>query len=81
MDKAIKKDTLYGKYSNTVSYEYRGHTYDVEYSTCHSYLCTPAWVQHRDNQDRIDKEIERQAQDQNTHPFDLDEIWSIMGWD
>lgn len=35
--KAEKLFTTYGKYSDVVTYRYRGKTYDVEYSKCWTY--------------------------------------------
>lgn len=58
--KAVKKDTYYGKYSNTVVYEYRGRTYEVEYATCFTYCVTPAHIQHKDAQAKIDAIIEKE---------------------
>lgn len=59
-NKAIKKETYYGKYSNTVVYEYRGRNYEVEYATCFTYCVTPAHIQHKDAQEKIDKIIEHE---------------------
>ena len=53
--KAKKLFVMYGKHSNTVTYEYKGKQYDVEYAKDPTYCVTPAWVQHRDAQDKIDK--------------------------
>ena len=79
MAHAKKVFAMYGKYSNTVTYEYRGKHYDVEYSKNHSYCVTSPKIQHQDAQERIDRELDMQKT--NGKPVDLDEIWSLMGWD
>lgn len=79
--KAKKVFTSYGKYSNTVTYEYRGKRYDVEYSNDWTYCITPPKVQHENAQRRIDEEIERDGKQQTGKPVDLDEIWAANGWD
>lgn len=79
MEKAKKIFTMYGKYSNTVTYEYRGMKYDVEYAKDYSYCVTSPKVQHQDAQKRIDKELDTPKTEGK--PFDFDEIWSLMGWD
>ena len=81
MEKAKKVFTMHGQYSDEVEYEYRGKTYCVEYSKCWTYCVTPAWVQHRDAQARIDEEIERESKPHTGKPVDLDEIWELMGWE
>jgi len=81
MNKAKKIFTMYDKYSNTVTYEYRGHQYDVEYPTCNSYCCTSPKIQHENAQYKIDKMIENEGKNEETKSFDLDEIWSLLGWD
>lgn len=78
MTRAKKIETFYDKYSNTVTYEYRGHTYDVEYATCQSYCVTNPRIQHEDAQRKIDKMIEREENIPDTEPFDLDEIFSLL---
>ena len=85
MTRAKKIETFYGKYSNTVVYEYRGHTYDVEYAACTSYCATSPKIQHEDAQHKIDKMIE-QDEYMKKHPeefksFDMDEIFNLLGWD
>lgn len=79
MEQAKKIFTMYGKYSNTVTYEYRGMKYDVEYAKDNSYCVTSPKIQHQDAQDRIDKELD--APKTEGHPFDADEIWRLMDWD
>lgn len=79
MAQAKKVFTMYGKYSNTVIYEYRGIKYDVEYAKDLSYCVTSPKVQHQDAQERIDRELD--APKTKGKPVDLDEIWNMMGWD
>ena len=76
--KAKKIATFRDKWFTTIEYEYRGHRYDVEYPNGNQVCCTPAHIQHRDAQDRIDKLIEAPAGQRE--PIDLDEIWEMMGW-
>ncbi len=78
--KAKKVFTMYGKYSDTVTYEYRGKHYDVEYAKGSSYCVTSPKIQHQDAQERIGKELDAPKQKVGD-PFDLDEIWNLMGWD
>lgn len=84
MKKAKKIRTYYDKYSNHVVYEYKGHEYEVEYSNCWTYCVTPAWIQHRDEQEKIDKAIEQELNEKDTEiiPFmeQLEEIYEMMGW-
>ena len=47
-------------YSTFVEYEYRGKTYEVEYPNDYSYCCLPVWLQHRDAQEKIDAQIEKE---------------------
>lgn len=72
---------FYGKYSTSVEYEYRGKTYDVEYSNCWTYCVTPARIQHENAQREIDREIELESKPITGKPVDLDEIWHLYGWD
>lgn len=67
---AKKVFTMYGKYSNVVTYEYRGMTYDVEYSNNWSYCVTPAAVQHKDAQLKIDKAIEEMNKPKKPHRYE-----------
>jgi len=82
--KAKKIETFYGKYSNTVVYEYRGCKYEVEYSNCWTYCCTPAWIQHRDEQAKIDEMLDnpKPVIEKETKSVEeqMDEIWDMMGW-
>ena len=47
------------KYGEFVTFKYRGYLYDVNYNifTC----STPAYIQHRQNQETIDKFIEQKS--------------------
>ena len=81
--KAKKVFTMYGKHSNTVTYEYKGIQYDVEYATDWTYCVTPASVQHKDAQEKIDRMIEqadRHETSGNTECFDIDDVFNLMGW-
>lgn len=79
MAQAKKVFTMYGKYSNTVTYEYRGKKYDVEYAKDFSYCVTSPKVQHQDAQEKIDRELDTPKT--KGKPVDLDEIWNMLGWD
>lgn len=81
--KAKKLFTMYGKHCNTVTYEYRGKQYDVEYANNYTYCVTPAPVQHADAQARIDRMIEEENKQENKqeHEFNIDEVYAILGWD
>ena len=57
-EKPKKLFTMRDKYSSTVTYEYRGCTYEVTYSNCWTYCTTPAWIQHKDAQEKIDKALD-----------------------
>ena len=79
--KAKKLFTMYGKHSNTVTYEYRGKQYDVEYANDYTYCVTPAKVQHKDAQERIDRIIEQESNEHEKEAFNADEVFAILGWD
>lgn len=51
----------YGKYTTNVEYEYRGHTYFVEFANDWSYCITKPHIQHEDAQRYIDKMIENKS--------------------
>lgn len=77
--KATKLETIYGKYSNIVTYEYRGYKYDVEYSNGMDYCVTSAHIQHRDAQANIDKLIESNENgDQETEFLSTDVLNRIL---
>jgi hypothetical protein len=73
--KAKRLFTTYGKHVNMVTYEYRGHQYDVEFAKDWTYCTTPARLQHEYAQRRIDKKIESEASQKNNEPLDINEIW------
>ena len=80
--KAKKLFTMYGKHSNTVTYEYRGKQYDVEYANDYTYCVTPAKVQHKDAQERIDKIIEQESKSElQAEEFNIDDVFEVLGWD
>lgn len=79
-EKAKKVFTIYGKYSNVVTYEYRGKLYDVEYPVCASYCYTSPSLQHSDAQKRIDAELDN-SRNSNAISFDAEAVFKLMGWD
>ena len=83
-EKAKKIETFYGKHFTAIVYEYRGHEYEVTYPRGWMVCCTPAWVQHRDEQAKIDALIDNPPSEKKPmKSFDeqLDEIWNMLGWD
>lgn len=81
--KAKKIETFYDKYSNTVVYEYRGCQYEVEYANSIHYCVSPAWVQHRDAQEKIDKALDNpnpKRECEQTFDEQLDEVWAMLEW-
>ena len=63
MTKAVKTGfVVRDKYSDHVEYEYRGRKYEVEYAKGFTYCCTSPALQHKIAQEKIDAEIEREAQ-------------------
>lgn len=79
--KAIAKH--YDKYFTTIEYEYRGHKYDVTYPRGWQICCSPAWVQHQDEQRKIDKMIEAEKHQNEAKESIIDEldyIWNLMEW-
>lgn len=85
MDKfPVKKlFTTYGKSSNTVTYEYRGKTYDVEYANDWTYCVSSPRTQHELGQHKIDEEIEREkAESEKPHRYeDTAEYGFNLLWD
>ena len=69
-------------------FEYRGQKYTVTYSSGFSaFKQTPAYIQHREAQARIDEMIDNPKPVNpkpvsDIKPFDeqLDEIWEMLGW-
>lgn len=83
MVKAKKLETYRDKYFTTIVYEYRGHKYEVTYPNGWQVCCTPAWVQHRDEQEKIDKMLDNpKPVIANDKSFDdqLNEIWEMLDW-
>ena len=82
--KAIKKETYRDKHFTTIVYEYRGCTYEVTYANGWQVCCTPAWIQHRDEQAKIDDMIDNPKplpkKSEKTIDEQMDEIWEMMGW-
>ena len=62
--KATGFKTYNRQYSTNVEYEYRGHTYEVEYANDWSYCVTPAKVQHEEAQEYIDNLIDNPKKDE-----------------
>lgn len=81
MTQAKKIETFRDKYFTTIIYEYRGSRYEIEYANGHQICCSPAWVQHRDAQAKIDEMLDNPKPiENNTEVIDLDEIWEMLGW-
>lgn len=81
---ARKIEVNYGRHSNHVTYEYRGRRYEVEYASDYTYCVTPAWIQHRDAQERIDRQIEQEAHPreqryEDTTEYGLECFWESIG--
>lgn len=80
-EKAVKLETYRDKYFSTVVYEYRGCQYEVTYANSWNCCCTPAWIQHRDEQEKIDNMIDNpKTVVEEDFQQQLDEIWEMMGW-
>lgn len=85
----VMKAEFIGKYYGTgyerhmvyLEYVYRGHTYTV-YENRAKGNEPLAW-QHKSEQARIDAIIEHEKRndDHDAQPFDMDEIFRILGWD
>ena len=65
-------------------FEYRGQTYTVTYSSGFTtFKQTPAYIQHREAQERIDEMIDNPKSVSEINPSfeeQLDEIWEMLGW-
>jgi len=70
-----------GNYSTFVEYEYKGHTYEVEFSNCMNYLCPSPAVQHRNAQDAIDEMIEASANSKPSRYEDSAEYGFNLFWE
>lgn len=69
--KAKKLYTDYGRYSNIVTYEYRGRKYEVEYANDWTYCCSTPKIQHEIAQARIDELIERENKPRNGESYEV----------
>ena len=83
--KAKRLCTMGTQYYWESEFEYRGHHYTVTYSNSFSaFNQTPAHIQHREAQARIDEMLDNPKQEPplKTKAFDeqLDEIWEMLGW-
>lgn len=81
--KAKKVCTMGTLYYWESEFEYRGQHYTVTYSSgFNTFKQTPAYIQHREAQERIDKMLDNPKQEikQETKPCDFDEIWEMLGW-
>ncbi len=84
--KAKKIHTMGTPYYWESEFEYRGQTYTVTYSSGFSALKqTPAYIQHREAQARIDEILDNPkpvSESVSEMSFDeqLDEIWEMLGW-
>lgn len=92
-EKAVKLETYRDKHFTTIVYSYRGQTYEVNYPNGWTVCCSPAWVQHRDEQEKIDKMLDNPEpitgisaisgepiKHYETFQEEMDEIWEMMGW-
>ena len=67
-------------YAVHLFYEYRGHEYMI--TDEHNGYSETMKTKHRIEQERIDKLIDESDRGSgNSKPFDIDEIFSILGWD
>ena len=84
--KARKLCTMGNSYYWESDFEYRGQTYTVTYSSGFSALKqTPAYIQHREAQARIDEMLDNPkpvSESVSEMSFDeqLDEVWEMLGW-
>ena len=81
--KAKKVCTMGTPYYWESEFEYRGQTYTVTYSSGFSAIKqTPAYIQHREAQKRIDEMLDNPKPIVEVEPFEkqLDQIWEMLGW-
>jgi hypothetical protein len=71
--------TGYDRDSVYLEYRYRGHRYEVHENRAEGN--EPLAWQHRSEQDRIDRLIDTEERTGSGTPFDIDEIFEILGWD
>lgn len=78
--KAKKVETYRDKWFTAIVYEYRGYRYEVTYPNGSKVCCTPAWIQHRDEQEKIDKMLDNPNVETENQSFteQLDEIWDMI---
>ena len=82
--KSKKVCTMGTAYYWESEFEYRGQYYTVTYSSGFStFKQTPAYIQHREAQARIDKMIDNPKPVSEIKPSfekQLDEVWEMLGW-
>ena len=85
--KAKKVCTMGTPYYWESEFEYRGEAYTVTYSSGFSaFKQTPAYIQHREAQARIDemidnsKTVSEPVLELKSFDEQLDEIWEMLGW-
>ena len=85
--KAKRVYTMGTPYYWESEFEYRGEYYTVTYSSGFTtFKQTPAYIQHREAQARIDEMLDNpkpvSEPVSEIKPFDeqLDEIWEMLGW-
>lgn len=80
--KAVKKEVYRDKYFTTIVYEYRDHEYEVTYANGWQVCSTPAHIQHRSEQEKIDKLIDNPIPESKyTHEEflkDLDDFFNSL---
>lgn len=83
--KAIKKEIFRDKYFTHITFEYRGCIYEVKYANGWNVCCTPAWIQHRDEQAKIDEMLDHPSpvddkehkKEHKTFEEQMNEIWEM----
>lgn len=82
--KAKKICTMGTPYYWESEFEYRGHHYTVTYSSGFSAIKqTPAYIQHREAQARIDEMLDNPkpvSEIKQSFEEQIDEIWEMLGW-
>lgn len=83
--KAKKVLTIHEKHYDMVEYEYRGKHYQVMYSKNWTLCCTPPHIQHRNEQAKIDAEIEREKREaskeqkyEDTADYGFEVFWNYV---
>lgn len=71
--------TIGNKFYHETEFEYRGHTYTVEYSSGYTtFAQKPAYLQHKENQERIDRLIENPSKEViEEATFDIDKVMNL----